>query len=100
MSRGSFSALLQDTAIKLGFASPVVLQDLTGNGLEGLRGQIRGPTEDVALGGEEGRGRPAAHVIALVHLRMAVIVDPDGEKLPVEQVDDPGGGIRGLIYYM
>ena len=63
-----------------------------------LRRQVRAAGEHVSTRGEEGGGRPAAHVVAAVHVRVAVVVHADGDEVLVDRGDDAWVGVARLVH--
>src|SRR5262249_47178146 len=76
--RAGAAAAFEDGGDDLRLSCPVVAGD-AGQCVGHLVGrQVGGAGQNVALRGEEGGGRPAAHVVALVDVRPDVVVDPHG----------------------
>ena len=70
-----------------------------GEALQHLVGRkIRAAGEHVAAGGEEGGGRPAAHVVAAVHVRVAVVVHADGQEVLVDRGDHARVRVARLVH--
>ncbi|GBD11929.1 hypothetical protein HRbin23_01612 [bacterium HR23] len=68
--------------------------------LELMGRDVGAPGDEVPLGGKEGGGRPAPHVVALVHLRVLIVVYPNRD---VEGIDKANGlrvGVGGLVHHM
>ena len=59
---------------------------------------VGGPADDVSAGGQKGRRRPAAHVVAAVHVGVAVVVHADGDEVLVDDGDDARVGVAGLVH--
>ncbi len=93
-------ARLQHARRDLGLVGPVIGRDLAEGVRHLVRRQVRGPGEDVAGGSQERGRRPPAHVVALVDVRADVVVDPDGHVIAVDEVDDPGVRVGGLVHDM
>lgn len=67
--------------------------------LEHLLGrEIRGAGDNVPVGREEGRGRPAAHVVPAVHVGAPVVVDANGQVIPVDDGYDLLVGVARLVH--
>ena len=67
--------------------------------LQHLVGREVGPAgEDVPAGGEERRRRPAAHVVAAVHVGVAVVVHADGHEVLVDGGDHARVGVARLVH--
>ena len=63
-----------------------------------LGGHERATTQEIARGGQEGRGRPATEVVALVDVRAAIGVDANRNERLLHEGDDRRRGIRGAIH--
>ena len=67
------------------------LQDL-------VRRHVGGAGDGVAARRKKGGGRPAAHVVAAVHVGVAVVVNTDGHEVLVDGGDHAGVGIARLVH--
>ena len=65
-----------------------------------VRWDVRDAGHDLAVGGEERRGRPAAHVVTGVDVRALVVVDADRHEALVDQPDHLAVGVRRLVHHV
>src|SRR4029077_6689586 len=64
-----------------------------------VRRHVRGAGEDVPGRRQESRGRPAAHVVALVDVGADVVVDPNGDVLAVDEIEDTLVRVGRLVHH-
>src|SRR5262249_10983085 len=94
----SAAAAFQDGGDDLGLSCPVVAGD-AGQCVGHLVGrQVGGAGQHVALRSQEGGGRPAPHVVALIDVRPDIVVDAHRDVLAVDQVDDLLVRVRRLVH--
>ena len=72
--------------------------DLAQQSMHRVWWDVRSAVHDLTVLGEDGGRRPAAHVVASVHIGPAIVVDPNRDKSLVDQVDDRIGGVRRLVH--
>ena len=72
--------------------------DLVEVGAHRLGWDVGAPVDDLAVGREERRRRPAAHVVAAVHVGALVVVDADRHVAVVDELDDLGVAVARLVH--
>ena len=65
-----------------------------------LRRHVGAAGEYVPARRQERRGRPAAHVVAAIHVGVAVVVHADGDEVLVDRRDDPRVRVAGLVHHV
>ena len=63
-----------------------------------LRRDVGAAVDDLAFRREEDGAGPAAHVVAAVHVGPLVVVDAHRDVAVVDDVDDVGGAVAGLVH--
>ena len=61
---------------------------------------VRPAVDDLSLRREEDGARPAAHVVATVHVGTLVVVDADRHVAVVDDLDDLRDAVAGLVHHV